>query len=189
MNVTWHKSKFYHNILQRTFGYNSIFWKNKESFNIEAGQTGFDLEETKLPTFWSTLFNEVCIGMKVGNDVNFLPFKYPASSLYSLFANGKYRYTNITREGWKLLLAGSSLQTGCRRQGFNVDNIGHVDVRLGYTGNEQDDCGSTDSYMGIGSSLIENTQICYGHIIHLNTARNYCIVDKICLSFQIHKIY
>ena len=78
--------------------------------------------------------------------------------MYSLFADGKYRSTNITREEWKSLLAGSSLQTGCRKQGFNVNNKQFVDVRLGYTGNEQQTCDSTDSYIGIGSYLSEN---CY----------------------------
>lgn len=111
--------------------------------------------------------------MKVGNDLNFLSFSYPASSLYSLFADGKYRYTNVTREEWKSLLAGSSLQTGCRKQGFNVDNTLYVDVRLGYTGNDQGHCGSTDSYIGIGSSL-ERTQFCEWHrLSNLNVAGNF----------------
>ena len=127
-------------------------WKNKNSLNIEAGQTSFDNEETKLPTFWSTSFQEICIGMKVGGDLNFISFSYPASSLYSLFADGIYRSTNVTREEWKSLLAGSSLQTGCRKQGFNVDTTNYVDTRLGYIGNEQEDCDSTDSYIGIGSN-------------------------------------
>ena len=73
--------------------------------------------------------------------------------MYSLFADGKYRSTNITREEWKSLLAGSSLQTGCRKQGFNVNNKQFVDVRLGYTGNEHETCGNTDSYIGIGCYL------------------------------------
>ena len=111
--------------------------------------------------------------MKVVDDLNFLSFNYSASSLYSLFADGKYRSTNITREGWKSLLAGSSLQTGCRKQGFNVDNSLYVDVRLGYTGNDQEHCGSTDSYIGIGSRL-EKTNYCNWHrLSHLNIAGNF----------------
>ena len=77
--------------------------------------------------------------------------------MYSMFADGKYRSTNITRGEWKALLAGSSLQTGCRKQGFNVKNKQFVDVRLGYTGNEQKTCESTDSYIGIGSYLRKNS--------------------------------
>lgn len=158
MRINCWEKNHQHNILQSTFEYNSRFWENKESFNIKAGQTGFDLNETKLPTFWSTSFKQVCIGMKVGNDLNFLSFSYPTSSLYSLFADGKYRYTNITREGWKSLVAGSSLQTNCRKQGFNVDTSLFLDVRMGYIGNEQDHCDSTDSYIGIGSNLFNTTK-------------------------------
>ncbi len=90
--------------------------------------------------------------MKVGSDLKCLSFSYPASSLYALFADGTYRPTNIPREEWKSLITGSSLQTGCRRQGFNVDTSLYVDVRLGYVGNEQEHCDSTDSYIGIGSN-------------------------------------
>ncbi|CAB3996457.1 Hypothetical predicted protein [Paramuricea clavata] len=165
---------------ESTFEYNSTLWENKESFNIEAGQTALDLEETKLPTFWSTSFKELCIGMKVGNDLNFLSFSYPASSLYTLFADRIYRSTNITRGEWKSLLAGSSLQTGCRKQGFNVDSH-FVDVRLGYIGNEQNDCLSTDSYIGIGSNSGKNTW-CHSQRskTHVNIAGNFagCSADN-----------
>ena len=155
--IMLHKITHYIVHLQSTFQYNSTLWENKESFNIEAGQTALDFEETKLPTFWSTSFKELCIGMKVGNDLNFLSFSYPANSLYTLFADSIYRSTNITRGEWKSLLAGSSLQTGCRKQGFNVDSSHFVDVRLGYIGNEQNHCLSTDSYIGIGSNSEKNT--------------------------------
>ena len=138
---------------QKTFEYNSRLWKNNESFNIQAGQTGFDFEETKLPTFWSTSFRKLCVGMKVGNDLRCFSFSYHANSLYTLFADGIYRSTNIMREKWKSLIAGSSLQTGCRKQGFNVDTLQFLDVRFGYVGNEQEHCNSTDSYIGFGSNF------------------------------------
>ena len=138
---------------QKTFEYNSSLWKNNESFNIQAGQTGFDFEETKLSTFWSTSFRELCVGMKVGNDLSCLSFSYHANSLYTLFADGIYRSTNITRKKWKSLISGSSLQTGCRKQGFNVDTLQFIDVRFGYVGNEQEHCNSTDSYIGFGSNF------------------------------------
>jgi hypothetical protein len=120
--------------------------------------------------------------MKVGNDLNFLSFSYPASSLYSLFADGIYRSTNIARGEWKSLLAGSSLQTGCRKQGFNVDSPArYVDVRLGYIGNEQNHCDSPDSYVGIGSNS-EKYSRCHSPRSpnHVNIAGNSagCLSDN-----------
>ena len=50
--------------LQRTFHYDSDFWKNKNEFNLPGGETGFDSQETKLPTYWETPFSKICLGMK-----------------------------------------------------------------------------------------------------------------------------
>ena len=36
-------------LLQQTFHYNSALWKNKETFNLDGGKTGFDSQEIKLP--------------------------------------------------------------------------------------------------------------------------------------------
>ncbi|CAB4018826.1 uncharacterized skeletal organic matrix 5-like [Paramuricea clavata] len=53
---------------KKTFKYNSSYWSNEQTFNPIGGTSGFDDVETKLPTYWSTSFKELCIGMKVGND-------------------------------------------------------------------------------------------------------------------------
>ena len=42
---------------QRTFHYDSNYWSNKESYNLEGGMTGFDRQETKLLTYWNTPFS------------------------------------------------------------------------------------------------------------------------------------
>ena len=36
---------------QQTFNYSSTLWSNKETFNLDGGKTGFDSQETKLPSY------------------------------------------------------------------------------------------------------------------------------------------
>ena len=91
-----------------------------------------------MPSFWSTSFSEICIGMKVGTDLRFLTIPYAAESLHSLFIDGKFRATNVGREKWKSLIANSSLQSACHKEGFNIydPNTGHTVARIGIVGDE-----------------------------------------------------
>ena len=130
--------------------------------------SAFDDQETKLPTYWSTLFNEMCIGMKVGNDLNFVNVSYPANSMYSLIADGIYRETNIGRETWKSLITGSSLQSNCNKEGFNVPHS--LNVRLGILGNNENDCSNPDSFLGFGGPVTNH--IIQG-LLFSNTAGNF----------------
>ena len=116
--------------------------------------SGLDDQETKLPTYWSTSFNELCVGMKVDNNFKFLSISYPGSSLYNLIADGKYRATSLGRQKWKSLINGSSMQINCNQEGFNVvGNPAYPNLartRIGLIGNEQNHCQSPDSFLGFG---------------------------------------
>jgi hypothetical protein len=118
--------------------------------------TGFDDQETKLPTYWSTPFKEICLGMKVNNELKFISIPYQASSLFSVIADGSYRPTNVGRAKWLSLVKGSGLQRHCSREGFNVRRTdlrrypSALKARIGIIGNEQNHCISPDSYLGFG---------------------------------------
>lgn len=140
-------------LLKTTFHYNSSYWSNYSSYNPAGGLTAFDDQETKLPTYWSTSFKELCVGMKVRAELNFVSINYSANSLHSLIADGKYRQTNIGRQKWKSLISGSSLQSNCNLEGFNIVRgslTENVRTRLGVVGNEQENCASPDSFLGFG---------------------------------------
>ncbi|CAB4018812.1 Hypothetical predicted protein, partial [Paramuricea clavata] len=156
-----------------TFRYSSSLWSNKQSYNPSGGQSGFDNVETKLPIYWRASFKEICIGMKVGSALRFISLKYPANSLYSLFADGKYRATNLGRQKWKSLIpsAISSLQLKCNHEGFN-GYAENVKARIGIIGNEgTDSCVSSDSYIGVGTTNTNNNRLCDFHF-SLNSAGN-----------------
>ena len=138
-----------------TFHYDSILWSNQEIFNRVGGETGFDLQETKLPTYWNTSFSKICLGMKlkISQQINFIVINKHADSLYSLIADGQYRGTSLGRGIWKALVGSeASLQSNCNKEGFNaVGNPTHSKARIGFISNNENDCNSCDSRIGFGT--------------------------------------
>ena len=116
--------------------------------------TGFDSSETKLPTYTATPFNKVCIGMKDGNRNRFISVAVAAKSLYALIAPGAYVATSLGRDTWKSLVSSPSLQHHCNREGFNSKSANErTKTRIGIIANEQRECHSPDSFIGIGGTL------------------------------------
>lgn len=111
--------------------------------------TGFDTQETKLPTYWSTNFTRICLGMMVDNQTRFVSLKRTADSLHSLIADEAFRATSLGRESWKTLIGPlGSLQQNCNREGFNAVCSEHCNpskARIGIVANNQDSCYSCDS--------------------------------------------
>ena len=113
-----------------------------------------DTHETKLPTYWNTSFNKICLGMKIGQRFRSVVINYQARSLYSLIADEEYRNTSLGRDTWKELIGSQvSLQTNCNREGFNVlcSSSTHSKARIGIVANNQDECSSCDSRIGFGT--------------------------------------
>ena len=112
-----------------------------------------DTHETKLPTYWNTPFNKICLGMKIGQQFKSVIINHQARSLYSLIADGKYRATSLGRNPWKKLIGTrASLQTNCNMEGFNVlSSINNSKARIGICSNDQNDCLSCDSRIGFGT--------------------------------------
>ena len=105
-------------------------------------------------------------------------FVHPASSLYSLIADGNYRQTHLGRWRWKMLISGSSLQRNCNKEGFNAYvKEKYATVRLGIIANQQDDCTSPDSFIGLGAG---SKSACSDFSPPRNTAGNLaqCIPDN-----------
>ena len=104
-------------VFQRTFHYDSHFWSNRNGYNFAGDKTGFDSQETKLPTYWNTPFSKICLGMKTGHQLRFIVINRHANSLFSLIADGKYRATSLGRNTWKWLIGSrASLQPNCKRK-------------------------------------------------------------------------
>ena len=136
------------------FHYDTILWGNQEIFNRVGGETGFDLQETKLPTYWNTSFSKICLGMKISQQIRFIVINKHADSLYSLIADGQYRVTSLGRNTWKALIGSeASLQSYCNKEGFNTigSDPTFSKARIGWISNNENDCNSCDSRIGFGT--------------------------------------
>ncbi|XP_078351731.1 uncharacterized protein LOC144636400 [Oculina patagonica] len=137
---------------KNTFHYNKGYWSDKKEHNPHGGTTGFDTQETKLPTYWNTPFSKICLGMKISHQINYIDINKQANSLYSLIADGQYRNTSLGRNTWKTLIGSqASLQTNCNKEGFNARCSRGSRARIGILGNQEHDCNSCDSRIGFGT--------------------------------------
>lgn len=139
---------------KRTFHYDADFWENNNEFNLPGGETGFDSQETKLPTYWETPFSKICLGMKYGQQIKYIVINKQADSLYSLIADGQHRNTSLSREKWKSLIGPEgSLQPHCNTQGFNAvgTNSDLAKARIGIVANQENNCNTCDSRIGFGT--------------------------------------
>ena len=136
-------------ISQNTFLFSSGYWTDKSELNPSGGTTGFDSQETKLPTYWNTPFSKVCLGMKVNGQMKFTLITSQASSLHSLIADGQYRSTSLGRNKWIALTDSKAyLQPNCNQEGFNTKASRRA--RVGILGNNENDCRTCDSAIGFG---------------------------------------
>ena len=91
--------------------------------------------------------------MKIGQQINFIVINKFAKSLHSLIADGQYRTSSLGRDTWKALIGSeASLQTNCNKDGFNaMSSIANSKARIGFLGNNENDCVSCDSRIGFGT--------------------------------------
>ncbi|XP_022805567.1 uncharacterized skeletal organic matrix protein 5-like, partial [Stylophora pistillata] len=149
-----------------TFHYDSKYWSDKNFFNLVGGRTGFDSQETKLPTYWNTPFSKICLGMKVNQkQPNFIVINKKADSLYSLIADGKHRNTSLGRDTWKTLIGSqASLQLYCNMEGFNCDCV-KAKTRIGIVANEYANaCDYCDSRIGFGGAGVYDVNNTCGNV-------------------------
>jgi len=144
-----------------TFAYANARWEN----TALLGETvvSIDRVEAKYESFVSLPFSELLLGMETPiqpsgpPSMRVLPIAHSADSLRSVLRGGAYTAFDVApgRTAWKGLIAGSSLQANCDRQGFNaVATTSAIDtrIRIGILGNQENNCASPDSRLGVGGA-------------------------------------
>lgn len=91
--------------------------------------------------------------MRVGAHTGALVLPAPAGtpSLHALL-NGKAVATQLDLQAWQGLLPKGSLQGNCLLQGFAIGSPSGVQARIGILGNNENDCSSVDSWLGVGAT-------------------------------------
>eukprot|EP00794_Sanderia_malayensis_P008725 gene8725-9656_t len=147
-----------------TFASNALYWQNSVTYNVENGLKSLEFEEAKFPAFSSTNMTSICFGMKFAGVTKWIRLTVDRSqSLLDLFKDGNPVYTSLGRDKWKSLIADASLQVNCNREGVNVkrSSTGNIEARIGIFSNQQNDCTSPDSFIGVG---LINGNACGQHI-------------------------
>jgi hypothetical protein len=135
-----------------TFGYDQPIWTNETLHAPDAA--ALDHTQAKLATFNAIAFTEVRVGLEYPIDsgtVRWLVAPIAGARLRDAFA-GATAATTLGRAAWKGLAGDtSSLQLNCNAEGINVGNASSR-VRIGIVSNNQADCSSPDSWIGIGGA-------------------------------------
>jgi hypothetical protein len=136
------------------FSYNDTKWVNNTLYNSSNLQP-FNGVEAKLQTYLDVALTEVHIVMEPTSGgpttQNSLSVFGQADSMKDLIGPGQYVPTYVGRSAWLGLMPNPSIQPNCNKEGFNVTS-GAGSVRIGLTGNNEMNCLTSDSYIGVGGT-------------------------------------
>jgi hypothetical protein len=127
-------------------GYDGAVWTSADV----SGTVALDTQPGKTLAFSTLTVHELRVGMRVQGVVRWLVLPLQGTSLQALFSAGKPVSTELGAAAWEKLLDPGSVQSNCLLEGLNVVPQGGGRVRVGITGNNEDDCGSDDSWLGLG---------------------------------------
>ena len=87
----------------------SPFWIDKQT----TKDISLDLskQETKLPSFWTLPFTELCLGMANESTTKWISLPVSAASLLELIEHGRFQATTLGIDVWQSLLSQFVLPT------------------------------------------------------------------------------
>ena len=132
-----------------TFGYPSAYWTNTTVY--QDNFPDLDGNEAKLASYSTVRVDQVRVGMLDGGTMRFVKFPLHATSFYAAISPGTQVTTTLGRTTWEGLLASPSLQPNCNSEGLNATcGASPEKARIGIVSNQESDCNSCDSVLGIG---------------------------------------
>ncbi|MEZ4390507.1 MAG: hypothetical protein R3A48_05375 [Polyangiales bacterium] len=148
---------------QRTFAFDVSLWTDTALLNETA--VNLDRTEAKYEGFVSMPMSAIRVQMVAPADASMSALatvqmsNLSGATLQSVLAARNYvdLSSQVSASTWLSLAAGSSVQSNCRRRGFNArSNSGsNARVRIGMVGNENGgsaECASHDSWIGVGGA-------------------------------------
>ena len=128
-----------------------MHWTTDSTY--QQHRTTFGENDAKFRAFNELSFSKVCLVMRKNGEITHrsLVVNHTGSSLLAIFKGGQVELGQ-SRQVWLDLLPGSQLQPYCNRNGFNLrnDRSERILLRFGIMGNNEKDCSTPDSFIGIG---------------------------------------
>jgi hypothetical protein len=137
-----------------TFTYASALWTDATLMETSADTSSV---EAKLRSFLDLPFTAIRLVFRTGGEEHEVVLTLGGSSLQTLFGTGTYTATTVGRAAWLGVIPGAHLQLYCDREGANTTPVPELAtraaVRLGIISNENavGDCGSPNSFIGVGA--------------------------------------
>jgi hypothetical protein len=107
-----------------------------------------------LHSYESVAFSALLIQMQSSTNlaslVHSLQVTASGSSLDSVISPNTYVSTSAGPAAWESLMDNGSLQPNCNMEGFNVNPAGSNRIRIGIVTNNESDCSTPDSRLGVG---------------------------------------
>ncbi|MBK7857184.1 MAG: hypothetical protein IPJ65_00915 [Archangiaceae bacterium] len=144
------------------FYYDDTLWTNVATYG--AAVPDLSKSEAKYAAFMATPYNEVRLTLGEADGGVSRSLEVNTSEQGSMLDTQRGGYLafggNRGAGGWTSFFHGTpvGLQGGCQQEGFvnAPSGTARARVRIGILGNEQPDCGSTDSFAGVGGQLQPN---------------------------------
>jgi hypothetical protein len=135
-----------------TFAYPSTHWTTNSTLNTTS--TDLTATEAKFQSFNTMPFTQLRLGMREGTVDRFITVAAAGGSLLTRFSTLGYVATSAGRSEWIKLVGTPRLQPYCSREGTNNDASPYAQVRIGLLANQENDCGSPDSFIGFGAGSV-----------------------------------
>lgn len=136
------------------FHWDAPYWTTTELY--AANDPDHDRNEAKLDSFNRLPVAEVLIWFETDTDdglrLRWVRFSVTGDSLLEIFQRPVRTPISLGRELWLDAVPGSELQEDCSREGMNVGPT-YNRVRIGIVGDNDSNCQSADSKLGVGGSL------------------------------------
>jgi hypothetical protein len=143
-----------------TFAHDAAIWQDATTLHSESPD--LDDNEAKLGGYATMPFGYLRVGMAQNQATHWLILPIEGQSLAALMTTG-FHATNVGRSAWERLPARGSLQTNCNREGINVETP-QASVRIGILANNQNDCATCNSVIGLGAKGMSIGELACGNV-------------------------
>ena len=134
--------------------YDAPLWTNSDAVN--SSSVSLEGAAAKLASFWSMPLTQLRVGLRkldkdaASDELHWIVLNLTAPSLRAAFAVEKATPSALGLFAWESLLSDASLQPFCLGEGINVQTSSGAAIRVGIVGNNEGDCSSVDSWLGLG---------------------------------------